>query len=146
VAAETEGGATRAEYQVALEAARAALQAMEEKRDALPASSQMRALYQAEITRLETQILEMEQALADYHSPEKLDEREKARDQTWGDAMGIEFRAGNSAAATWLKTVRKHAGDRAWLFEDAELEADGYEQFTTPENKAAWRLKKTPDY
>ena len=58
-----------------------------------------------------------------------------------GDAMGIEFRAGYPSASSSLDTVRKHAGDWIWLFEETELEADGYERYTTLEGKAAWRKK-----
>ena len=52
------------------------------------------------------------------------------------------FRAGDSPAASWLSFVMKHAGNRAWLFEEADLTADSDEQFTTDEGKRAWRRKK----
>ena len=134
--------ATRAEYQVALEAAKAALETMKEKRDDPATSEDMRALYRAESERLEAQIKEMEDALEDYLSPEKLAERETAREQAWGKEMMNAFREGFPPAASWLERIRSNVGDRAWLFEDAELEADGYEKFTTPEGKTAWRKKK----
>ena len=104
----------------------------------------MRTLYLAEITRLDAQIAAMENALKDYNSPEKLAERETAREQAWGKEMMTEFGNGDTAATSWLSSVRKHAGDRAWLFEEAELEADGYQKFTAPDGKTAWRLKN-PD-
>ena len=47
------------------------------------------------------------------------------------------FRAGDSPAASWLSFVMKHAGNRAWLFEEADLTADSDEQFTTDEGKRA---------
>ena len=55
-----------------------------------------------------------------------------------------DVRTGGTGVATWLDWVRKHAGDKAWLFEEAELEADGYEKFTAPDGTTAWRLKN-PD-
>ena len=140
-------GATRAEYQVALEGARAALLTMRQKRDDPTTSETMRALYRAESERLEAQVLEMEQALEEYLSPEKLAERETAREQVCGKAVMTLLRGGDVSATAWLQRVKRFGGnDRVWLFEDAELEADGYEQFTTPESGTAWRWKKTPGY
>ena len=101
----------------------------------------MRALYQTEVTRLEAEIADREKALEEYNSPEKLAEREKGREQTWGKEMMNAFREGYSPASTWLDRVKNSAGDQAWLFEEAELEADGYEKFTTPEGTTAWRKK-----
>ena len=132
--------ATRAEYQVALESAKAALQAMEKKHVDPASSEAMRALYLAEITRLDAQIAAMENALEDYNSPEKFKERETAREQAWGKATMSDLRTGSTSMATWLNWVRKHAGDKAWLFEEVELEADGYEKFTAPDGTTTWRL------
>ena len=140
-AAETEG-ATRAEYQVALEGAKAALMSMEKKRDDPATPLAMRALYHAEIERLEAQIKEMVDALEDYLSPEKFKERETAREQTCGKVLMDTVREGNETTTSVVNFVRKRAGDRAWLFEEAELEADGYEKFATPEGKTVWRQKQ----
>ena len=40
----------------------------------------------------------------------------------------------------WMLT-QQLAGAEGWVFEDAELEADGYERFTTPRGATAWRKK-----
>ena len=114
---------------------------MKEKRNDPATSEAMRKLYQAESERLGKQIAEMDQALEEYHSPEKLTERETAREQAWGKVAMDDFRNGDAIAATWLSLLRSRAGDSAWLFEEAELEADGYERFTTDQGESVWRRK-----
>ena len=135
--------ATRAEYQVALESAKAALQAMEKKHVDPASSEAMRALYLAEITRLDAQIAAMENALEDYNSPEKFKERETARERWVGKHIMNTVRQGGrdaGPASSWFTGAKQLAGKEDWLLDPAELEADGYEKFTTPDGKTAWRL------
>lgn len=92
------------------------------------------------VADLDRRIEELQKQRAQF--VEELPVREERREQLAGKALMECFRAGDPAAATWLKLIGETAreSDEGWLFEPEYLEEDGYEQFKTGDSKQAWKL------
>ena len=61
-----------------------------------------------------------------YRDPTQRAEREKLRERLTGLCVMELIRKGDSTANTWLPSVIKSAGDRAWVFDTEVMQADGY--------------------
>ena len=69
---------------------------------------------------------ELERTEEGYRDPKQREEREKLRERLVGLHVMGRIRQGVPAANSWLPSVIKSAGDRAWVFDAEVMEADGY--------------------
>ena len=69
---------------------------------------------------------ERQRLLKLYRDPKQREEREKLRERLVGLHVMGRIRQGAPNANTWLPSVIKSAGDRAWVFDAEVMVADGY--------------------
>ena len=74
--------------------------------------------------------------------PEQRKARETLREQVVGRYVMDCLRRGdapaNSSANSWVSVVVRAVPDKAWLFRDEVMAADGYESKPGPEGRSVW--------
>ena len=89
----------------------------------------------AEIERLTRERDEYTHKLEDR---EQSKARETLREQVVGRYVMDCVRRGDAPANTWVSAVVQDVPDKAWLFRDDVMAADGYESKPDPEGRPVW--------
>ena len=94
------------------------------------------------VAEIDDEIARLGKVRADHkhklEDPERRKARETLREQVVGRYVMDCLRRGDAPASSWVPVVVRDVPDKAWLFRDDVMAADGYESKPGPEGRSVW--------